>query len=256
MSSKSFLLCSITTTCLALATTNSALAGTDILHFFVRTAFTNDGVATNASGTVNARENKQGNADNQTVDLSFKGLNTNASYTLQISTFDDTNLTFVSDFTTDGRGRANFDFRDLGNGHGIGHGKLPLPSAMDPVSALRSFAVLDTNTQAVLLSTDLTVLNHLQYLIKRDLSTHGITATLRIQANNQSARLSVAARGLAATNDYLLVLNGGIVQTNTTDARGRLEMRTTLVNPPDILDLRSVIVSDTSSNVVLSTTLP
>src|SRR5215470_1226054 len=189
MTPKSFLIGSITSTCLALATQTTALAGTDILHFFDRATFTNNGVATNVSGTVNARENKQGNTDNETVSLSFKGLDTNAPYTLQISTIDDTNLTSVSDFITDSRGRANLNFRNLSNRHG----QLPLPAAMDPVSHLRSFAVLDTNTLAVLLTADLTAPNHLQYLIKRDLSTNGITATLRIQANNQNARVRLSA---------------------------------------------------------------
>jgi hypothetical protein len=257
MSPKSFLRTSVITTCLALATTSTPVqAGTDILHFFVRAALTNDGVATNASGTVTVRENKQGNADNETVGLTLKGLNTNAPYTLQVSTADDTNLTSVSDFMTDSRGRANLNFSNLGNHSSVGKGKLPLPDAMDPVSLLRSFAVVDTNTLAVLLSADLAASNHLQYLIKRDLSMNGVTATLRIQANNQNARLRLSARGLVATNDYYLLLNGGIVQTNSTDAHGRLQLSATLANPLDVLDLRSVIVSDTAANTVLSTTLP
>src|SRR5215475_285020 len=92
MTPKSFLIGSISFTCLAIASQTTALAGTDILHFFDHASFTNNGVATNISGTVIARENKQGNADNETVSLSFKGLDTNAPYTLQISKIDDTNL--------------------------------------------------------------------------------------------------------------------------------------------------------------------
>src|SRR5215469_13852048 len=146
-------LVSITTTGLALAiTSTSALAGTDILHFFDRAAFTNSGVVTNASGSADVRENTQGNADNESVSLSFKGLDTNTTYTLQISTVDDTNLTSVSNFTTDSRGRAALNFRELGNGNSLGHGKLPLPDSMDPTSQLRSFAVVDTNTQTILLT--------------------------------------------------------------------------------------------------------
>jgi len=231
------------------------MGGTDILHFFDSATFTNNGLATTASGSVSARQNRQGNADNESVKLSFKGLDTNAPYTLQISTVNDTNLTSVSDFTADARGRAKLDFSKLGNGNGLGHGNMPLPDAMDPVSELRTFAVVDTNAQAVL-TADLTASNHLQYLIKRDLSTNDITATLRIQANTQTSRLRLSARGLPASNDFLLVLNDSVVQTNSTDARGRLEMGTALLNPTDILDLRSVALSDTASNVVLSTTLP
>jgi len=64
------------------------------------------------------------------------------------------------------------------------------------------------------------------------------------------------ADGLTATNDYLLVLNGGIVQTNSADANGQLRIDSPLAVPTEILDLHSVALWDSASNVVLSTTLP
>ena len=251
MSNKSFILGTVTTTMLALASTaTSALgAGTDILHFFDRANFTNDGV----SGTVFARENKQGRADNQSVSISLKGLDTNAPYTLLLSTVDDTNLVSASDFTTDKRGKAKLNFKKTGKGNG--NGKNALPDVMQPVAALRSFAVVNADTQTVA-TADLTAPTQLQYQVRRDLSTNDVTATLRIQATTKKTRLQLSARGLPATNDFYLVLNGGIAQTNSVDSRGRLEMATELINPNDILDLRSVAVVDTANNVVVSTTLP
>jgi hypothetical protein len=61
---------------------------------------------------------------------------------------------------------------------------------------------------------------------------------------------------LNPTNDYFLVLNDGIVQTNSTDAGGKLTISSLLQNPVDILDLHTVALEDSVSNVVLSTELP
>jgi len=252
MSNKSILFGTVTTAMLALAstTTTSLAAGTDILHFFDRADFSGDG---GASGTVFARENKQGKADNQSVSITLKGLDNNTPYTLLISTVDDTNLVSASDFTSDKKGKAKISLKKTGKGNG--NGKNALPDVMQPVAALRSLAVINADTQTVA-TADLTAPTQLQYQIKRDLSTNDITATLRLQATTKKTRLQLSARGLPATNDFYLVLNGGISQTNTVDSRGHLEMATELINPGDILDLRTVEVVDTSSNVVLSTTLP
>jgi len=52
------------------------------------------------------------------------------------------------------------------------------------------------------------------------------------------------------------VLNGGIVQTNRSGAKGRLMISSWLQNPTDILDVRSLALWDSASNIVLSTKLP
>jgi len=96
----------------------------------------------------------------------------------------------------------------------------------------------------------------LQYLIKRDLSTDTIEASLRIKATTSQTQFRLVASGLTPTTDYLLALNGGVVQTNTTDAKGSLAIKSLLENPGDILDIRSVALWDSASNVVLNTTLP
>src|SRR5262245_38737819 len=230
--------------------------GTDILHFFVREAMTNEGVETNATGRVEANQNRQGNANNQRLKISVNGLATNTTYQLLALTDDNVDLTSVPQFDTDDHGRAAFDFRKQGNGNGgMGHGKSALPDELDPLSQIRELAVFNGSTQAVL-RADLTAPDQLQYLIKRDLSTNGVSASLRIKATTSQTQFRLTASGLNVTNDYLLVLNGGIVQTNSTDARGRLTISALLADPGDILDLHSVALWDSASNVVLSTELP
>ncbi len=228
---------------------------TDILHFFDHVHFANSGVVTNAVGQVDARQNQQGNANNQTLDLHLRGLETNTTYYLYALTGDDTNWTAVTSFGTDSRGRSELLFRQLGNGHGLGRGKLELPASLTPVSNVRDLAVFNVNTQAVL-TADLTAPERLEYLVKRDLSTTNVDAVLRLHGSATRTQFRLTASGLAPTNDYYLVLNGGITETNQADARGRLDIRSTLLYPGDVLDLHTLELWDTSSNVVLSTTLP
>lgn len=233
----------------------AASHGTDILHFFVRKGLSNSGTVTNATGFVNARQNEQGRANNQTLDIVARGLDTNTTYQLMALVGDDTNLTWVTNVDSDMRGRVLLQYRQLGNGHGLGHGRLPLPALLDPVSEVRELSLFNGSTQAVL-TADLTLPDRLEYLIKRDLSTNSVDALLRLHATTHVTQFRLTAAGLSPTNDYLLVLNGGIVQTNSTDARGRLVIRSLLENPVDILQVHSMELWDGASNVVLSTSLP
>lgn len=228
--------------------------GTDILHFTTRTGMSNDGVETNGSGTVRARQNKQGNANNQTLDVVASGLTASTPYSLFAITSDNTNLTDVANVTTDANGKIALHFRSLGNGHGGGHNSAALPAGLNPVSHILELDLVDTNSQAVL-TADLTAPTSIQYLIKRDISTNGVSASLRIKANSTAAQFSLGASGLVASTDYLLVFNGTPVQTNTSDTNGKLTI-TSAPTPVNILSLQSVALWDTSSNVVASTTLP
>jgi hypothetical protein len=232
-----------------------AKGGTDILHFFVHADFTASDATPDASGTVDARQNKQGKANNETVAISLIGLDANGTYSLLISTVADTNLIWITDFNPDSDGKTKFNFRKLGNGHGNGHGKQALPAAMDPVSNIRTFVVTDVNTQTVA-SADLTHPTKFEYLIKRNLGAGDVSATLRIQANQKKARVRLSARGLSASSDYSLVFNDNVVETATSDSKGRLDIGSELLTPSDALDLNSVALWDSSSNVVISTTLP
>lgn len=238
----------------------SHAGGTDILHLFVHKAMTNDGIEAGATGAVDVRQNRQGNANNQRLDVSVTGLTTNTTYQLLALLDDDTNSTFVVDLTTDSHGVGALHFAQANNGKsgksgGKGKGTSPLPDLLDPVSNIRELTVVDVATQAVL-TADLTAPDKLQYLIKRDLSTNGISAQLRIKATTTQTQFRLTALGLNPTNDYFLVLNDGIVQTNSTDAGGKLTISSLLQNPVDILDLHTVALEDSVSNVVLSTELP
>lgn len=232
--------------------------GTDILHFFARTAFLNEGVVTNSSGSVDLNQNKQGNANIQRATIQLRNLDVSTTYDLLVLTGDDTNYTTVSQFSTDSDGKASLNYRKNGSSHGggLGHGKSLLPAAMDPLSNIRGLAVAVTNGGPLVLTADLTDPDKLQYLIKRDLSTNEIGATLRIKATSSQSQFRLMAVGLAPSADYLLALNGSIVQTNSTDSKGRLAISSLMQDPGAILDVHGVALLDNSTNVVLQTTLP
>ena len=228
--------------------------GTDILHLFDHANMTNTGALSNAMGRVDIRQNEQGNANNQELDIHAQGLDTNATYYLDLVN-GVSNVTQVATLTSDAKGRISVEYRQFGNGHGMGHGHTSLPAALNPVSDIQQLQIADASTQAVL-TADMTMPARLEYLIKRDISSNSVDASLRLHATTKQTQFRLVASGLTPSSDYFLALNGGIVQTNMSDAKGNLSVRTLLVNPTDILAVSSVALWDSSSSVVLSTTLP
>lgn len=230
--------------------------GTDILHFFVREGFVNEGVETNLTGAADARQNTQGKANNQRLDLSFSGLDTNAVYQLYaVIDEDDTNYTHVTELTPNSSGNVALRYRKIGNGKSAGKGHAALPAVLEPLCSIRQLAVFNSSTQLVA-TADFTLPDKLQYLIKRDLGTNDVNASLRIKATTTQAQFRLMAGGLGASNDYLLVLNGEAVENLVSDSKGRINFSTSLENPEEILDLRSVALWNSASNVVFSTKLP
>ncbi len=229
--------------------------GTDILHYFVHKVMLNTGLESAASAQVDSRQNQQGNANNQNLDILVKGLDTSATYLVFAFRDGDTNFTKVTEFSADKKGRAALHYRHLGNGKAIGRGKLPLPDLMNPVSLVRALEICNVHTQAVL-TADLTMPDRLQYLIKRDMSTNEVVALLRINANQKVTQFRLQVTGLSPSSSYLLVLNNSEPQSFPTDTKGRLLIKSPMEVPTDILDLRSVALWDSVSNVITSTTLP
>ena len=109
--------------------------------------------------------------------------------------------------------RGALRYRRLGNGKTVGHGKLPLRDLLDPVSLVRELRICSSGSPQAVLTADLTAPDKLQYLIKRDLSTNGVAASLRIKSNLKQTQVKLLTSGLSPANDYLLVLNGGAVET-------------------------------------------
>jgi hypothetical protein len=165
------------------------------------------------------------------------------------------NYTYIAAFSADAKGRASLRYRDQGNGQSLGKGKGVLPAALTPVSGLQELAIANTSTQTLLRAV-LTAPDKLSYLVKRDLSTDEVGATLRINANQQRAKLKLVAAELNPSNNYYLVLNGSVTETIAPDSRGRLVIDRTFIDPLEVLHLTSLSIWDVNTNVVIHTTLP
>jgi hypothetical protein len=243
--------------------------GTDIIHLSMKVQMDNGGVVTNASGQARIDWHQQGNANHQDLVINVRGLDADTSYDLEALVNDDTNLTSVVSFTTDGEGTASIDLEDKGhnnNGHGHGHGhayghdkhghvKDTLAAGLEPVGDIHQLFVLDNTGTNVVLTANFTTANCFQLLVKRNISSDTVNAELRIMANPGKAQVQLSASGLAA-GDYTLLLNDTAAVTQTADEHGRVDIRTQLANPADILSVSSVSLVDAGTNVVVSTTLP
>lgn len=231
--------------------------GTDILHLTTKTRMT-VGVESNALGAVSLMQKSQGKSNHQSLEINLDGLDPNGIYVLSALVDDDTNLVDVTTITPDASGEATIHYQSQvnSNGKGKGHGEgNNLPTELAPVSSIQGFIVFNTN-DAVVLTADLTDPNSIQYLLKKNLSTNSVTALLMIHATDKHTQFSLMTSGLQATNNYLLVVNGAVDQTVQTDKKGRFNIKS-LANPPaNALDIQSLELLDTSSNVVYNATLP
>jgi hypothetical protein len=229
-------------------TTSWGRQGTEVLHFTANIAMTNDAVEPSASGTAQINVAIQGSADHETLNVTAKGLTPGTSYSLLGATtsMDSTNLT---DFTTDSKGRIKLSLSNSGAKKSV-----PLPAGFGPLTEITEVDIVNTNAQAVLTATsDQTT--QMKYLLKKDVSTNNVSGTLQLSASTKSEKFNLSLKGLTPSTDYVLVLNGNSVQTNTASAKGVLKI-TSAPNAPSVLDLNSVALTDTSATTILSTTVP
>src|SRR5205823_4158575 len=92
--------------------------------------------------------------------------------------------------------------------------KMQLPAELEPVTEIHELVVLDS-TGATLLSADLTAPDKFEYLVKRDLSTDTVGASLEIKANGHKAQVKLSASGLEAGAQYSLAINASVAGTET-----------------------------------------
>jgi hypothetical protein len=231
--------------------------GTSILHFMVRSAMSSTGFDTDATGSVNGKRNQQGNADNQQLEIVLGHLDGNAMYALFASTLDDTNFQRVATIDTDANGAADVKYVKKNKGKPSPGGD-PLPNGLDPISSIRALVVSIGGTQNVL-GVDLTMPDHLQYLIKRAMDNDdnsGAMADLRIKATQSNVQFRIRASDLAHSSSYYLAINDGIAESLTSEANGDLNVDGLPNDSPDVFDITQLAILDGASNSVLSTTLP
>jgi hypothetical protein len=241
--------------------------GTDIMHYFVREGFTNNGVTSNATGVVDFREQHQGKSDQKHFNLTLRKLAPTNTYTLLSLKEDETNYTEVVSFTTDSRGSALLRYREIQNHNGKGPGNLPpqaqgkgphhqsLPEGIADLTELTELVIVNTNAEAVL-TADLTSPDRLHYLIKRKLTNDPVGALLQIQGTATRTHFRLQVLNLLPTNSYWLAINETVVQENSTDSKGRLRINSLTAPLSSPLDIESVQLLDSNTNILISTKLP
>lgn len=242
---------------------SASAAGTDILHLNLTKSFTDEDETSDATGSVRLKFHQQGRSTVQSLELNVLSLDSDATYALLASKIGISGLTEVDQFTTDADGNAKIRYTLVENGNGKVHkpgkGRLLLPEGLNQVSHMRRLeiakVVVSEEGSVVLPAVLLAEIDdpeQLNYLVKRDISTDTVPASLRIQANDQRGQFRLTADNLIPSTDYWLVLNGpvapdgGTEQVFTTDAKGKLAIRFTIENPLDVLTLRKVQLRDRS----------
>jgi hypothetical protein len=166
-------------------------------------------------------------------------------------------------FTTDSRGSALLRYRDISHGNGHANkppqaqnkGSQPLPGGIADLTELTELVVVNTSTQAVL-AASLTSPDRLHYLIKRKLTNDPVGALLQIQGTATRTHFRLQVLNLLPTNTYWLAINETVVQENTTDSKGRLRINSLTAPPSSPLDIESVQLLDSNTNILISTELP
>ena len=233
----------------ALATTTAvAKPSADSLHFSIHTSLTDTGVEPGSAGSVSATEVKSGTKLNQNVTVTVTGLTPTTGYTLNAVTSGGT--VDLDDFTTDSKGKATLHLR---TGNGNGKNTVALPDGFELASVTELDVVSGSGT---VLSTANTTPKSVQYSVKKNMTGDVATGTLQINGNTKSTKFNLNAAGLNPSTDYNLFINGTQVQTNTTDSKGRLKIKSAQGLPANPMDISTVEVQDTSGTTVLSTTLP
>ena len=229
---------------------SSSKQGTEMVHFSVHINMTNNGVEPTASGTVQATEAMQGNADHETLNVTAKGLTPNTPYSLFVTTtITGTPTNLDNNFTTDKKGAVKLSFGNSGKK------TTPLPPEIGPLTGLTEVDIVNSSNLVVLAASSGDV-TQIQYMVKKDITSNNVPATINVSASTKSGKFNLTASGLTPSTDYILVFNGSPVQTNTATAKGGLKINSTPA-PADILSLNSVALTDTSSSSnILSAPVP
>jgi hypothetical protein len=234
----------------------AAPGGTSILQFVSETDMTNPGVNPDARGKINVTMTRQGNANNQQLDISLAKLNPSTVYLLSAFIGDDTNATSIAEFTTDRKGAFKVSYVKKSQGKPSPRVEL-LPDALDPMCIVRELNIVNGNMETVLRGV-LTNPDQGHYLVIRSMNSTGFRPAadgdLLILGGPRFTVFWLRASGLTPRTHYSLTINGNVAQTSTSDNAGRLNLINLPLGSPDVLDIHMLALTDSSgSNVVLTT---
>ena len=220
--------------------------------FSFNSVMTNNGVIPAASGNVTGSLNRHGNAT-QTMTINLTKLTPRTTYSLVAYLGSDTNATSVTNFTTNAKGACTLRYTAIYRAYWPVQSKLPV--ALNSLCGIRAMAVVNTDSQVVLLA-DLVGPTSLNYFINSPMTNTGLkplaVGLIQISASTRSTSFLLTASGLNSNTVYQLIINSSVAQTNTTDRTGKLKLKALPVGAPDVLDIFMFALSDTNGAVVLT----
>jgi hypothetical protein len=225
---------------------------TEIVHFSAKVAFTNNGVEPGASGAVQATEAMQRAVDKEALTITIKGLTPGDPYNVVITTISNSTPFLVDSFNADSKGNAKVPFNNSGKKKTI-----PFIDGVLPLTGLVELDIVNTNDVAVL-SANRDEVSKLNYMVKKpmdDTAGNGESGTVTLSASTKKAKVSLTAAGLTASTDYVIVVDGNVVSTNTATAKGVLKVNAA-PSPIDVLSASNISVQDTVGTTILSTVVP
>ena len=113
----------------------------------------------------------------------------------------------------------------------------------------------NVNTQVVF-SANLAQPDKLQYLIKRSFTLDTVDANMCLKATTKNLKFRLNVSGLEAGTNYFLTVNDAAVDSDTSTTNGTLSFLALPVAPTNILGVHVIGLWDSTSNTVISTTLP
>jgi hypothetical protein len=233
---------------------SSKRQGTEVVHFSAHVTFTNDGPEPTAAGTGQISESMQGNADHESLSVSLKGLQASTTYDLNATTVSNSTPTLVDEFTTDGKGNAKLSINNTGKGKKT----VAFPDGILPLTGLTELDVVNTTTTDTVLTAGSDQTSKVKYMVKKpmdDTAGNGESGSISLSASDKSGKASLAASGLSDSTDYVLVVNGNPVSTNTSSSKGTLKINES-ASPSDILSANTVELDDTTGTAILTAAVP
>ncbi len=240
-----------------MALRQDASAATNVLHFNFKTTMTSVDSAfggVDARGKVDGVLTRRGTTSNQKLVVALTKLNPNTGYKLVAFLGDETNATSIGNFTTDHKGAFQVVYVKNGD-KPTPRGRQALPAVLDPLCNIRELVVVNESAEPVMRAA-LNNPDRGPYMVSGPLKNSGFLSAaagnFRIAANTRSTRFRLIASGLVPNVNYLLAINGNVIQTNTSNGKGKLTLTTLPDGSPNVLDIHTLALTDnTSTNIVL-----
>ena len=219
------------------------------IRFVYKVVFTNTGADANipnATGSAKASESINNGKDQESLNISFKGLEASSPYSL-LGTTTTSGSTDAADFTTDKNGNAKVSLSTKSGKKGFPIGSLA------PLHQVTELDVVDASSNIVLTADTTTPQT---FTFKDKLSAtgpNGETGTISVSASDKSAKLNVKASGLTASDSLSLTLTGGTLtssnNTFTASSSGTVNINATISE--NVLDLTEVDLDDTTAGTTV-----